>query len=159
MLQFGNGKLQPACIETPPLSFTSPFRRRQVNLKQAQLHNSSGIVWGILDTKKNFRKSQEYQKTIDKFENLNSSVYRILNSSLNTHPTFWQHFTGKKTFKKGSYFFVFLSTKRGHSALTWYNSVQSTVHRAQQISSFSESSTLQLISAYSPKGALAIKKE
>ena len=31
--KFGNAQFEPACIETPPVSFICLFRRRQVNLK------------------------------------------------------------------------------------------------------------------------------
>ena len=99
--KFGNAQLELVCIETPPVSFICPFRRRQAMLKKAQLHNATGIFLGILDTKKFFRKSQEYERKNDKFENFNSPLYsRILNSSLNTHLTFWQHFTGKNVEKR-----------------------------------------------------------
>ena len=90
---------------------------------------------GILDSKKNFRKSQEYQKKSDKFENLNSSIYRILNSSLNTYPTFWQHFTGKKLLKKVFIFLYSYQPRDGsvHSHGTVVSRVLSTEHNKSAV--------------------------
>ena len=113
MLSLNNAQFETICIETPPVSFICPFRRRQVSLKKAELHNSAGMFFGIL---KQFQKITRLLEKIDKFENLNSSIYsRILNSSFNTHSTFWQQFTGKNVDKTFLFFCIPTNQERAQS--------------------------------------------
>ena len=113
MLSLNNAQFETICIETPPVSFICPFRRRQVSLKKAELHNSAGMFFGIL---KQFQKITRLLGKIDKFENLNSSIYsRILNSSFNTHSTFWQQFTGKNVEKTFLFFCIPTNQERAQS--------------------------------------------
>ena len=104
MLSLNNAQFETICIETPPVSFICPFRRRQVNLKKAELHNSAGMFFRIL---KQFEKITRLLEKIDKFENLNSSF--------NTHSTFWQQFTGKNVEKTFLFFCIPTNQERAQS--------------------------------------------
>ena len=78
---------------------------------------------------------------------------RILNGSLNTHLTFWQHFIS----------FIFLysyQSREGsvHSHATTASRVLSTEHNKSAVF-IRVINTTTFFDAYSPKGALAIKKE